>query len=106
MGTVGLVANLALALVAMVGVPLAAIALVIEIFGPAYGPPATLACATTYVLTLRLKVYEAQERSILPMLKEAALTATKPLVQVVEPLGRLTGLHDPTKAPAPDPKDK
>ena len=50
-------------LVAMVGVPLAAIALVLEVFGAPYGPPAILACCVTYVLTLRLSVYEGQAMS-------------------------------------------
>lgn len=57
------VVGIASALVAMVGVPLAAIALVLEIFGSSYGPPAILACGLTYVITLRLSVYETQERS-------------------------------------------
>ena len=30
---------------------------------PQYGPPAILACGVTYVLTLRLRVYEDQARS-------------------------------------------
>lgn len=57
------VVGIASALVAMVGVPMAAIALVLEIFGTPYGPPAILACGVTYVLTLRLSVYGNQERS-------------------------------------------
>ena len=57
------VVGIASALVAMVGVPLAAIALVLEIFGTPYGPPAILACGVTYVLTLRLTVYEGQRMS-------------------------------------------
>lgn len=52
------VVGIASALVAMVGVPLAAIALVLEVFGPQYGPPTILACGLTYVVTLRLSVYE------------------------------------------------
>lgn len=59
------VVGIASALVAMVGVPMAAIALVLEIFGTPYGPPAILACGVTYVLTLRLSVY-GQERSPSP----------------------------------------
>ncbi len=54
------VVGIASSLVAVIGVPLASIALVLEVFGPAYGPPAALACAMTYVLTLRLKVYRQQ----------------------------------------------
>ena len=54
------VVGIASALVAVVGVPLAAIALVLEVFGSAYGPPAVLACGLTYVLTLRLRVYKEQ----------------------------------------------
>ncbi|WP_275583506.1 chloride channel protein [Archangium primigenium] len=56
------VVGIASALVAMVGVPLAAIALVLEVFGATYGPPAVLACGLTYVLTLRLRVYKEQPR--------------------------------------------
>ncbi|WP_245919070.1 chloride channel protein [Melittangium boletus] len=56
------VVGIASALVAVVGVPLAAIALVLEVFGSAYGPPAVLACGLTYVLTLRLRVYKEQPR--------------------------------------------
>ena len=44
----------------MVGVPMAAIAMSLEVFGPQYGPPTILACGLTYVLTLRLTVYERQ----------------------------------------------
>jgi CIC family chloride channel protein len=54
------VVGIASALVAVVGVPLAAIALVFEAFGRAYGPPAILACGLTYFMTLRFKVYQAQ----------------------------------------------
>ncbi|MDX2090392.1 MAG: chloride channel protein [Kofleriaceae bacterium] len=57
------VVGIASSLVAVIGVPLAAIALVLEVFGPAYGPPATLACGMTYVMTLRIKVYGAQRMS-------------------------------------------
>ncbi len=58
--TLFVVVGIASALVAVVGVPLAAIALVLEVFGSAYGPPAVLACCVTYVLTLRLSVYKEQ----------------------------------------------
>ncbi len=54
------VVGIASSLVAVIGVPLAAIALVLEVFGPAYGPPAALSCGMTYVLTLRIKVYGSQ----------------------------------------------
>lgn len=57
------VVGIASALVAVIGVPLAAIALVLEVFGAPYGPPAILACGVTYVLTLRLKVYSNQRLS-------------------------------------------
>jgi len=56
------VVGIASALVAVVGVPLAAIALVLEVFGSEYGPPAVLACGLTYVLTLRLTIYKEQPR--------------------------------------------
>ncbi len=60
------VIGIASALVAVIGVPLAAIALVLEVFGPTYGPPAALACGMTYVLTLRIKVYGSQRMSRSP----------------------------------------
>jgi chloride channel protein, CIC family len=60
------VIGIASALVAVIGVPLAAIALVLEVFGPAYGPPAALACAMTYVMSLRIKVYGAQRMAPVP----------------------------------------
>ncbi len=56
------VVGIASALVAVVGVPLAAIALALEVFGSEYGPPAVLACGVTYVLTLRLSIYREQLR--------------------------------------------
>ncbi|HSP79992.1 MAG TPA: chloride channel protein, partial [Myxococcaceae bacterium] len=59
------VVGIASALVAVVGVPLAAIALVLEVFGSEYGPPAVLACGLTYVLTLRLTIYKEQPRESL-----------------------------------------
>ena len=40
--------GIASALVAVVGVPLAAIALVFEVFGRVFGPPAILACGLTF----------------------------------------------------------
>lgn len=57
------VVGIASALVAVIGVPLAAITLVLEVFGAAYGPPAILACGLTYLLTLRLTIYESQRMS-------------------------------------------
>ncbi|MEZ4366846.1 MAG: chloride channel protein [Kofleriaceae bacterium] len=58
--TIFVVVGIASALVAVIGVPLAAIALVLEVFGKTYGPAAALACGMTYVLTLRIKVYSGQ----------------------------------------------
>jgi len=60
------VVGIASALVAVIGVPLAAITLVLEVFGAAYGPPAILACGLTYLFTLRLSIYEAQRVSPTP----------------------------------------
>jgi CIC family chloride channel protein len=53
-------------LVAVIGVPLAAIALVFEVFGKAYGPPAIVACGVTYLVTLRIKIYKHQRASPAP----------------------------------------
>ena len=64
------VAGIASALVAVVGVPMAAIALVLELFGPAYGPPAALACGLTYVVTLRFSLYSTQRSSPSPTADE------------------------------------
>lgn len=55
------VVGIASALVAVIGVPLAAIALVLEIFGTEYGPPAILACGLTYVFSLRMRVYRSHK---------------------------------------------
>lgn len=52
------VVGISSSLVAVVGVPLAAIALVFEVFGRTFGPPAILACGVTYLLTLKVKVYQ------------------------------------------------
>lgn len=60
------VVGVASSLVAVVGVPLAAIALVFEVFGKAFGPPAILACGVTYLLTLRFKIYGVQRGSPSP----------------------------------------
>jgi CIC family chloride channel protein len=57
------VVGIASALVAVIGVPLAAIALVLEVFGSSFGPPAILACGLTYVLTVRIHVYQTQRDS-------------------------------------------
>ncbi len=53
-------------LVAVVGVPLAAIALVFEVFGKSFGPPAILAVGVTYLLTLKIRIYGAQRTSPTP----------------------------------------
>ncbi|HEY0883418.1 MAG TPA: chloride channel protein [Archangium sp.] len=68
-------------LVGVVGVPLAAIALVFEVFGKAYGPPAILACGVTYLVTLKVKIYKQQRSSPDPELDEtgAAEVRTSPL---------------------------
>lgn len=55
--------GMAAALVAVARVPVAAIALVLECFGPALGAPAALACVATHVLTTRVRVYGAQRGS-------------------------------------------
>ena len=46
---------------------LLAIALVLEVFGKAFGPPAILACGITYLITLRLKLYTEQRVSPDPL---------------------------------------
>lgn len=60
------VVGVASALVGVVGVPLAAIALVFEVFGKSFGPPAILAVGVAYLLTLRFKIYGAQRSSPTP----------------------------------------
>lgn len=57
-------------LVAVIGVPLAAIALVFEVFGKAFGPPAIVACGVTYLVTLRIKIYKHQRSSPAPLADE------------------------------------
>ena len=57
------VVGIASSLVAVIGVPLAAIALVLEVFGAPYGPPAILACGVTYLLTLKFTIYQTQRLS-------------------------------------------
>ena len=56
------VAGLASALVAVVQVPLAAIAFVMEVFGASYGPPAIVSCVLTYLLARRWKLYTLDEQ--------------------------------------------
>ncbi len=51
-------------LVAVIGVPLAAIALVLEVFGKSFGPPAILACGVTYLVTLKWKIYGNQRTAL------------------------------------------
>ena len=75
------VVGIASSLVAVVGVPLAAIALVLEVFGASFGPPAALACGLTYVLTLRLTIYRNQRRSPTPSADE---TGGEPMGQAPE----------------------
>lgn len=60
------VVGIASSLVAVIGVPLAAIALVLEVFGKAFGPPAIVACGLTYLITLRIKIYKHQRLSPTP----------------------------------------
>ena len=55
------VAGLASALVAIASVPMAAIALVLEVFGAAYGPPAIVACILTYKLSRRYQLYRLND---------------------------------------------
>ncbi len=55
--SVFVVAGLASALVAVVQVPLAAVAFVIEVFGANFGPPAIVACVLTYKLARRWRLY-------------------------------------------------
>ncbi len=65
-------------LVAVIGVPLAAIALVLEVFGKSFGPPAILACGVTYLLTLKFKIYDAQRSSPTPDADETGARAPAP----------------------------
>lgn len=57
-------------LVAVIGVPLASIALVLEVFGAAYGPPAIVSCGVTYLITLKIKIYKYQRASPSPFQDE------------------------------------
>ncbi len=49
------VVGIASSLTAVVGVPIAAMALVFEVFGKAYGPPTILACGLTFIATIRFR---------------------------------------------------
>lgn len=76
------VVGVASSLVGVVGVPLAAIALVFEVFGKAFGPPAILAVGVTYLLTLRFKIYGAQRSSPSP---DADETGAAPAGSIAQP---------------------
>lgn len=58
-----MVAGIASALVAVVEVPLAAIAFVMEVFGAHFGPPAIVACILTYMVAKRLRLYSEANKS-------------------------------------------
>lgn len=60
------VVGVASALVAVVGVPLSAMAFVLEVFGKQYGPPTLLAVGLTYLITLRLKRGSAARAAAAP----------------------------------------
>ena len=51
------VTGIASGLVAVIDVPLAAIAFVMEVFGSHYGPPAIVACILCHMIVKRLKLY-------------------------------------------------
>lgn len=55
--TVFVATGMAAALTAVAGVPLAAIALVLEVFGSEYGPAAALACAVCFTASKRFSLY-------------------------------------------------
>lgn len=55
------VVGIASSLTAVVGVPIAAIALVFEVFGKAYGPPTILACGLTFIVTVRFRHWAREE---------------------------------------------
>lgn len=61
------VVGIASSLTGVVGVPIAAMALVFEVFGKAYGPPSILACGLTFIATTRLRLW-AQQGSALARL--------------------------------------
>jgi CIC family chloride channel protein len=50
--------GMAAALTLIAGVPLAAIAMVIEIFGAAYSPPAALACGLCFLVSHRFNIFQ------------------------------------------------
>lgn len=54
------VVGIASSLTAVVGVPIAAMALVFEVFGKAYGPPTILACGLTFIATVRFRMWEQE----------------------------------------------
>jgi CIC family chloride channel protein len=49
--------GMAAALTSIAGVPLASIALVLEVFGPEYTPEATIACALCFIVSRRFSLY-------------------------------------------------
>ncbi|MBE2252724.1 MAG: chloride channel protein [Myxococcus sp.] len=57
------VVGIASSLTAVVGVPIAAMALVFEVFGKAYGPPTILACGLTFIATVRFRIWERETDS-------------------------------------------
>lgn len=65
------VVGIAASLTAVVGVPISAMALVFEVFGKAWGPPAILACGVTFIATTRLRLW-SQEGSALARLVGAS----------------------------------
>ncbi len=70
-------AGIAAGLVAVVQVPLAAIAFVMEVFGATYGPPAIVSCFLTYMIVKRLRLYaEPRKRAAEAAAEADAPTAT------------------------------
>jgi CIC family chloride channel protein len=55
--TVFAASGMAAALTAVAGVPLASIALVLEVFGSDYGPAAAIACAMCFTASRRFSLY-------------------------------------------------
>jgi CIC family chloride channel protein len=55
--TVFAASGMAAALTAVAGVPLASIALVLEVFGPDYGPAAAISCAMCFTASRRFSLY-------------------------------------------------
>jgi len=103
--SVFIVVGVASALVGMVGVPMAAIALSLEVFGPQYGPPTILACGLTYVLTLRLTVYERQLARGRPAMNEAEQSTDRLTVPWLPPSPSSSSLPV-LSTPPPPPKKK